>query len=261
MEHDFSLPRSSAPLRRRNHRAPRGALLILALLMTAATVGAQEPREQGEAALREAKELIYRQAVVGTELEALLRDAEEAFETAPPSSRRAYNLGRVYLLRGTYHNTVESKRPAISALEEALDYAENAIEKESFSEGYRLLADAHSQMMFSRGILYMARHGGTARDAALKALELDPKNPRAHISVAGFYLNAPPVAGGDPRRGIELLERGVELSRTDRSDRFLMYLWLSDAYEKQGDLDRARSYREQAARIYPDSPLVVGRPD
>lgn len=237
-------------------RTGRRSLLALLTLLILMPLGAEEGNTTAEAALREAKELVYSQRATETEFEALLRRAEEEFRGRGTPARRAYNLGRVSLLRGTYYNSVEEKRPAVNALEEAVGYAEEAVELEEFSEGYRLLADAHSQMMFARGLLYMARHGGTARDAAFKSLELDPENPLAHISVAGYYLNAPPVAGGDPERGIELLEAGINLSEVDRSDLFLMYLWLSDAYEERDDLQLARRYRLLAAEIYPDSPLM-----
>lgn len=240
---------------------PRPKLLLLLLpllllLLQGAPIGAQE-LSPGEEALLEARELVYSQAGGIQEIDALLEKARAAFEEISDPALRLYSLGRVHLLRGTYYNSVENKRKASEALEEALAYAEEAVERREFSEGYRLLADAYSQMMMARGIFYMARHGESARDAAFRALKLGPENAKAHISVAGYYLNAPPIAGGDTEKGVELLREGVTLESAGRCDRFLMYLWLADAEEELGNGERAEVYFERAREIFPGSPQVV----
>ncbi len=229
--------------------------LLAALMLLAAPLLAQDPGA-GEAALNRAKDLIYSESGSEEEIESLLHSAESAFGEVENDARRKYSLGRVYLLRGTFRNSQEESREAANALKEAISLAEEALDAEEFSEGYRLLADAHSQMMMARGILYMARHGDTARSAAFTSLELDPANPRAHISVAGYYLNAPPIAGGDPGKGIEILQRGISLESAGRSERFLMYLWLAEAHQEAGRKAQARAYLEEAREIFPGSPQV-----
>ncbi|MFW5976170.1 MAG: tetratricopeptide repeat protein [Alkalispirochaetaceae bacterium] len=230
-------------------------LTILAVAFVVAPLKAGDP-ETGEAALDRAQELIYSETGSEEEIEQLLKSAESAFEKVEDTARRACGIGRVYLLRGTFLNAREKSRRAASALREAIARAEEAVEREEFSEGYRLLADAHSQMMMARGILYMARHGDTARSAAFKSLELDPENPRAHISVAGYYLNAPSIAGGDPSKGVEILRRGVSLGNAAESERFLMYLWLAEAHQDLGKSGEAREYLEEAREIFPRSPQL-----
>lgn len=239
-----------------------GRLVLLvtagaALLLTPAPRLHPQQTEAGERAFREAERLIYSQAGGEEQLDSLFVAARESFDQIQEPAVREYSLGRVALLRGTWFNILDEKRRAVDVLEEALRRAERALELEEFSEGYRLLSDAHSQMMLARGVIYMIRHGDEARSAAFHALELDPSNPRAHISVAGFYLNAPPVAGGDLERGIEVLRSGVRLEEAGESERFLMYLWLSDAHEELGNPGAARRYRQEARAIFPGSPLVA----
>jgi tetratricopeptide (TPR) repeat protein len=229
---------------------------ILFLSMTATPLGAQEA-PAGEAALTEARELVYSQTGSEEEITALLVEARDAFEDITDPVADPYSMGRVYLLKGTYYNSVDNDRRAAQALEKAIAYAREAVERREFSEGYRLLADAYSQMMMARGIFYMARHGETARDAAFRALELGPENAKAYISVAGYYLNAPPIAGGDTEKGIELLREGINLDSAGNCDRFLMYLWLAEAAEELGREERAADYLEEAREIFPDSPQVA----
>lgn len=253
MEHELPFP--SFLERSRIFRLSSYPLFLGLLILLAVPVAAQGS-PGGLAALEEAKALIYSQSGNEEEVEALLESANSTIEEIESPSRRAYNLGRLYLLRGTFFNIREESRRAAEALKEAIRYAEEALEQEEFSEGYRLLADAHSQMMMARGIFYMARHGETARAAALRSLELDKSNSRAHISVAGYYLNAPSIAGGDPEKGIEILQRGVSLESAGRSERFLMYLWLAETHQELGKIGEAREYLLQARRIFPQSPQV-----
>lgn len=215
----------------------------------------------GEEAFIEARELVYSQTGEEREINALLEKARDAFEEIEDSAVRLYSLGRVDLLRGTYYNSVENERRAAQALEKAIELAEEAVERREFSEGYRLLADAYSQMMMARGIFYMARHGETARDAAFRALELGPENPKAYISVAGYYLNAPPIAGGDTERGVELLRQAVNLDSVGKCDRFLIYIWLTEAEEELGREELAQEYLRKARQIFPQSPQIVALSD
>ena len=228
-------------------------LLIVTIALTPVPAAAQV---RGEEALRRAERLVYSQSGEEELIAELLESAREEFQGINSAARRSYSLGRVSLLRGIYYNSLEDSRRAEEALEATLKYAEKALQGQEFSEAHRLLADAHSQMMFAKGLFYMMRHGGTARDAAFRALELDPNNPRAIISVAGYYLNAPPVAGGDPAEGVALLRRGTTLDEAEETDLFLMYLWLSDAYAEREEYELAREYRSRARRIFPESPLV-----
>lgn len=239
-------------------RGLRFAVTLLLLLIAIPAALQAEPMEEGNRALTEAQRLVYSQSGTSDRLEALFSAARAEYRLIESASLREYSLGRVALLEGTWLNTLDRSRAAAQVLEEAVERAHRALEEQEFSEGYRLLSDAHSQMMLARGLIYMIRNGDEARSAAFRALELDPANPRAHISVAGFYLNAPAVAGGDVEEGIEVLESGVRLREAAESERFLMYLWLSNAHRELGEEQAASRYLQQARSIFPQSPLVSG---
>jgi tetratricopeptide (TPR) repeat protein len=243
--------------RRRRRVLPFLSVLFPGLLLFLAVPLAGQALLPGDALLNQAKDLIYSQAGTEAMIQDLLGRARSAFEEIDTPALQSYSRGRAYLLHGTYHNSQQDKRKAAGELKEAIEHAETALQIEEFSEGYRLLADAHSQMMMARGILYMARHGDTSRSAAFRSLELDPTNPRAHISVAGYYLNAPAIAGGDPEKGIETLQRGISLEKGGPSERFLMYLWLAEAHQDLGMSAEALRYLGEARRIFPESPQVA----
>lgn len=241
--------------RGRGRRSPELLLLILLILQGGLLYGQALP--PGEEAFSEAKELVYSQTGEENEINTRLEEARAAFDGIEDPAMRLYSLGRVDLLRGTYYNSLENKRRAADALERAIERGEAAVDLREFSEGYRLVADAYSQMMMARGIFYMARHGETARDAAFRALELGPQNPKAHISVAGYYLNAPPIAGGDTEKGLELLREALRLPSVGKCDRFLIYIWLAEAEEELGRIGLAREHLQKAREIFPQSPQVV----
>ena len=64
----------------------------------------------------------------------------------------------------------------------AVSGARAANEIEPSSEAYRLLADAHNQLLDTGSVAYKMFNAWRARDAAVRAVELDPGNPaRPHL--------------------------------------------------------------------------------
>jgi tetratricopeptide (TPR) repeat protein len=112
-------------------------------------------------------------------------------------------------------------------------------------------------MMMAKGLFYMIRNGDTARDAALAALEREPRSIKAQITVAGFLLNAPPMAGGDTEQARLVLERALAQEPASRNDRFLILGWLAQASFNLDDNDAAEQYFAEAFAIYPDSEWLL----
>ena len=164
---------------------------------------------------------------------------------------REYALSRVNLLRAQWHNQNERTRDAARAAQAGIAQIRIALEAGEFSDGLRVLADLHAQMATARGFVYMIRNGTEARDAAMRAVALDAANPRALLSVAGFYLNAPPVAGGDVAAGIAALRRALALESLSRNDRFIVVSMLAHAMAQENNDADARRFLAQAEAIYP----------
>lgn len=211
------------------------------------------PAVPGAEALLRAETLVYSERGSREEIERTLEHARTAFRAIPEDTLQAYWEARAVLLLGSYLNHVGNTRHAADVLPEGFELIHRALAAGEFSDGLRILADLHSQMTIAHGSFYMIRHGKTTRDAARRARRLAPDNIRALITVAGFYLNAPRMAGGDTERGIERLEHALALEPVDENDRFMIYVWLTQAYNAIGRPERAREYLRSAKRIYPDS--------
>ena len=229
----------------------RGLLIALLAGVTAALVAAPADLTRH---IDRARTLIYSEqreqaAARRAEVESALTLAETSAE-AQQGATREYALSRVNLLRAQWHNQNERTRNAAQAAQAGIAQIRTALAAGEFSDGLRVLADLHAQMMIARSFVYMIRNGAEARDAAMRAVALDAENPRALIAVAGFYLNAPPVAGGDVAAGIASLRRALALEPLNRNDRFIVLGMLARATAQDNDID-ARRFLAQAEAIYP----------
>lgn len=237
-------------------------LLIVLLAASPALVHPREffrvpPAPPGVVTLLEnAENLVYSERGTTREIEGLLQEARQILQRQPDTPQQKYWKARIQLLLGSHLNVAGESRRAARELQEGFRFLEEALAAGEFSEGLRVEADLHSQMMISRGLIYMMRNGERARDAAFRARELDGENVRALISVAGFYLNAPPFAGGDVAQGIAVLERALALNPDNQNDRFMIYGWLAEAYGNQNRHEDAREALARARAIYPESPWL-----
>ncbi len=176
----------------------------------------------------------------------LINAAEHSFRKLPDEQTRQYWIARAELARATRYNQLDEKSSAADAAARGLKVIERLLQDEPFSDGLRVLADLHAQMMSAKGLIYMIRNGSTARDAAIEALEREPRNIKAQITVAGFLLNAPPMAGGDTEQGRMVLERALAQEPASANDRFLILGWLAQASHTLNDMDAAEQYLAEA---------------
>ncbi|MDA3951933.1 MAG: hypothetical protein PF508_22180 [Spirochaeta sp.] len=213
--------------------------------------------QRGAEVLEEAETLIYSQRGSDDQIFGLLDAAEQSFGDIGERGLRAYWIARTYLARAIRYNQFDNSRNAERAATAGLQEIEVALDGDPFSEGLRVQADLHSQMMMAKGLFYMIRNGDTARDAALDALERAPRSIKAQITVAGFLLNAPPMAGGDTEQARLVLERALAQEPASRNDRFLILGWLAQASFSLDDNDAAEQYFAEAFAIYPDSEWLL----
>jgi hypothetical protein len=240
--------------------SPLLGLLLLSLMpaVRAAALPHQPPLFAEAATFLEAESLIFSEAGSTRRIEELIRSAREQIIAEDDQGLRDYWLARTHLLLATHYNHVDDKRAAEREIRSGFAAIDAAIRREGdFSEGARVRSDLHSQMMFARGMVYMARNGAEARDLAFRARELDPSNVKAAITVAGYYLNAPRFAGGDPSEGRRVLEEALASNPENRNDRFLILGLLAEVAGDLGDTSRAREFLRGAAGIYPDSPWIA----
>ena len=216
------------------------------------------PPIEGSALLAEARNATLAEELSPGEVRTLLDRALTAFSLQQEGQLRSYWIARAHLARAIHFNLHEDKKTAREAGEAGLEAIRSALQGGEFAEGLRVEADLHSQMMFSRGIIYMVRNGERAREAAIRALELDPTNTTAMINVAGYYIHAPRIAGGDPKEGEALLRDVITLTEPRSDDRFVALGMIAGVYLEEGSYQNAADRLAQARAIHPQSSWIEG---
>jgi tetratricopeptide (TPR) repeat protein len=194
----------------------------------------------------------------------VMRDAparEAAFEQAEivdrvirgyrePAARDLYTAMLHHLLgfveRGNGRDG-ESER----YFELAIEFARSANERVETSEGHRVLADAYNQLLDLGGTGFRMFNVGRARQAAETAVELDPRNPLAHMAAAGFFINAPRFVGGDLVRGRSHVDTAARLGGDSEYVTFLVAVWEAKLAHAEGRTSAARAALARAHTIFP----------
>ncbi len=234
----------------------RRVLVTTIILVVASSVSAIDeipPDSEGSTILEEAATLIYSQTGSTDEIMNLLTEAERRFRRIGDPVERNYWIARTDLIRTIRYNQIGRRGAAERNARAGLKAIRDTLAEATFSEGLRVLSDLHAQMMMAKGLVYMVRNGSEARDAALEALERAPRNIKAQITVAGFLLNAPPMAGGDTEQARLVLERALAQEPASMNDRFLILGWLAQASHTLDDVEAAEQYFAEAFSIYPES--------
>ncbi len=187
------------------------------------------------------REVAFRQAEL---LERVIRGYRQ------PAARDLYTAMLHYLL-GHVERGQGLDREAERSFERAIEFARSANERFETSEGHRVLADSYNQLLDLGGTGYRVLNVGRARRAAETAVDLDPRNPLAHIAAAGFFTNAPRFAGGDPVRGREHVETAARLGGDSEYVPFLVAIWEAKLAHAEGRSSAAQAALARAHAIFP----------
>ncbi|MBT3274295.1 MAG: hypothetical protein HN368_14150 [Spirochaetales bacterium] len=171
-----------------------------------------------------------------------------------------YWRARIALIRGQIYYENKDKEASLAELKESHLLIRKSISIQEHSDSWRVMSESSSLIMVQRGVAYIILNFMKAQNQAKKSIELDPENARAHLVVAQFLTNAPRIAGGNRKKGIRILQD--QLSRSDLidEDRFLLFLTLSEALERNKQSDEALVAYQEALNIFPGyrlAPTVV----
>ena len=234
------------------------ALLVVLLILSPSDSSAQAGTpvsaagaEAGQLLLDEAAEGFFDESLPNSAVRSLLDRSRGAFSLLAEPCQNAYWQARVQYLYGFVEQADGRPKEADARFRESLELAGRSLECGESSEGYRLMADAQAQLLVSGNLAYKMAHGQRARQWVLRAVELDPGNAAAQLSLALYYKNAPGIAGGDKARARRILHELETRSDLQRSERFSVNTWLGIVYSEQKDKERARSYLTRAQAIYP----------
>ncbi len=137
--------------------------------------------------------------------------------------------------------------------ESATNAAKRSLRREDSSEAHRVLADAYNQLLEIRPTSYAVLNAGGARRAAVRAVELNPGNPLAHLSAAAYLSAAPAIAGGDLTQARFHLEQAGSNNNHSEYQEFLILIWWGRYHSRRGSASAAAEAFAAARAIYPES--------
>jgi hypothetical protein len=176
---------------------------------------------------------------------------KEEFESIQDAQMRNYLIGQLHFILAILDEGEKQDARAVENFEKSLEHAELAMMGEPFSDGYRLLADTYTHLMKHRGVVFQLSNGMKIRHYAELAIEMDSGNDKARISLALFLFNAPVIAGGDPRKSIEMLNEIDDKQDLHPIDRYSTFIWLAIGYSEEDNESLSQYYLTKALEMYP----------
>lgn len=181
---------------------------------------------------------------------------EAAEDSSLPDKDRLYWLSRIEYMMGRAYQNVERKKQADRHFERGYEYIEASESYGEYSESWRMKSEIISQRCLVRGVGYILGNGLNVNKYAEKALELNPDNGKAIIIIASSKVYPPPIYGGNPKKGILLMEEASEKPDIEKDDLFNIYSGYGVGYAKLEDFEKARFWFESALMLYPDNAYV-----
>ncbi len=137
--------------------------------------------------------------------------------------------------------------------EEAYNTAKEAVKVlPQSADAWAQLGNTCGDMAGKAGMLKQMSYGMECKDAAQKALELNPKHPMGLRLMAGFYEQAPSIVGGDKAKA-----KACRATLASVDQDFAVRLQVSEAY-KTKDPAKIEAALKQAIQTLPNAawPLV-----
>jgi len=182
-----------------------------------------------------------------------LQALEPCANTLTADFNCCYQAARAHLYLSRCYDLDKRKDLAEKAIEKGIREAKQTVVLRADS------ADAHSLL----ALLYEAKlqHGDMftgmdigpkAGDENKKGLALDPANAQVQLALGIQYVMAPPIGGGDVKKGIATLQKVLELDpKMDEA-----YYWLAKAYRKQNDRENFKKSLDSALQLNPQNRMA-----
>lgn len=139
---------------------------------------------------------LINKAVNNSQIRNSLEKSLYYFSCMESSRDKYYWQARTEYIYGIAEQEENKRTKAEDHFLSALDFAEKVLEYGEFSEGLRILADTYAQLLNYNGLIYKVRKGRKVIELSERAIQLDPTNVKAHLTLAVSYMYAPPIAGG-----------------------------------------------------------------
>ena len=155
--------------------------------------------------------------------------------------------GRFKQIQKSYANLDD----IIAFYEKSLMLVETYLEGGRDARGVRLYAESLSQLSTLKSLGFLMANGTKIEPLAEEALSLDPRETKAQLLLASRYVYSPKIWGGDPDKGIRMLEDIRANSPLDREDEHNIAVGIGFAHTMAEDWKKAVPYFQAALDIYP----------
>ena len=216
-------------------------IVVAVLSMTAL---ASLPGLAAEDSLEKLRDKQDRQAL-DARASALHSEADKAQKDADKWYRSA--VAHSYVAEVAYE--LRDKGGSERAAEAGVADAEKAIALNAKNaEYYRVLGTLCGQVIPANPIMGALAYGKRAKEALDKAIEMDPKSPRARIAHGVGYYYLPTNFGGGPDNAIKDYKQALTLDPKSAE----AYLWMGVAFAKQHQTAQAREAFAKSLQLDPD---------
>lgn len=172
-----------------------------------------------------------------------------AAEKTPNDPNGWYRAAIAYSYVGEVALETRDKNGAQRAAEAGAADAEKAIALNGkVADYYRVLGTLCGQVIPANPIAGILSYGKRAKEALDKAIELDPKSPKAFVAHGVGYYYLPANFGGGPENAIKDFRQALALDPKSAE----AYLWIGIAMKKQHQNVQAREALNKSLQIDPD---------
>jgi hypothetical protein len=133
-----------------------------------------------------------------------------------------------------------------------VDRGPSACDPTSYARALVMVGGAKGMLAKEGGTVAKLRHGPQVLGYLKRAAEIRPREPEVLLALAGFYLFAPPVAGGDTDKGFACAREAVDIVPLCPEAN----VRLAQAYQAKGDMASYQTYLKKALELDPRNVLV-----
>lgn len=168
---------------------------------------------------------------------------------------KTYWSGRLEYLAGRAENELRNWKEADAHLAIGLKAIDEHLRTCSCDEGWRVKSAIMGQMCLVKirqmEYWWVLMHGLEVSYLANTALKLQPQNGKAHILIASTLVYPPVLYGGNPSKGIEVMNTALEMPDIEKDDQFNIFSGLGIAYGRLERREEALAYLNKALELYP----------
>jgi len=225
-------------------------LIMLSILFFLLFFGADMPAEPLPNWYILLRDAIYEQELTADEIFPLYQDTSAMAKSSLSGASLYVMLSRCEYMMGRAYQYEERKETAAVHYAEGIKWAEKALEINTSSEAWQMLAENISQSCAVRSASYVMTNGLNVEKYSKNALEIDKKNAAARIMLAARWVYSPwPLY--DYKKGIEMMTVIPQECNYDKDDLFNVFIAIGYAYIQQKKYSQAKPWILKCLEVYP----------